>query len=109
MMFVLLGIFFYMLVKKNTFFKLNQCNSGFDERPVNDTVVLDMRRARMNNDKWKLLQQLNSPKIADLEKVKLIEMSKMLDELNNHVIKAPSLLKGINNDFLEKAVDNEDV
>ena len=109
MMFVLLGIFFYMLVKKNTFFKLNQCNSGFDERKMNDTVVLDMRRARMNHDKWKLLQQLNSPKIADLEKVKLIEMSKMLDELNNHVIKAPNLLKGIKNDFLEKPARDEEI
>jgi len=109
MVFVLLGFFFYMLVNKNTFFKLNQCNSGFDERKMNDTILIDIRRVRLNNEKWKLLYDLNSPTKTDLEKVKLIEMSRILDDLNPRVVKAPNLFKGIKNDFLEKAVDNEEM
>jgi len=109
MIFGLVGFFFYMLLNKKLCLKVNQYNTGFDERQMNDTIVTDMMRVRMNNEKWKLLYDLNSPKKTYLEKVKLIEMSRMLDDLNPRLIKAPNLLKGIKNDFLEKDLDNEEM
>ena len=108
MIFGLVGFFFYMLLNKKLCLKVNQYNAGFDVRQMNDTILIDIRRVRLNNEKWKLLYDLNSPKKTDLEKVKLIEMSKMLDDLNPRVVKAPNLLKGIKNDFLKKNDDDDE-
>jgi hypothetical protein len=100
MIFFLWGIVIYLWINKKSLAKVNNCSSGCDERPIYHNEV-DIQQVKLNLKKWKLLQDLTSPKITDVEKVKLIQMSHMLDDLIPYTIKGPDLLKGLKSDFTE--------
>jgi hypothetical protein len=69
----------------------NNC-SGYDERPINETVI-DMRIIRQYHEKLELLNLLNSSKISQAEKLQLIYKSPFLEDLNPYKIKSSNLTK----------------
>jgi hypothetical protein len=75
-------------------FKLNKLFSVNHEMPMNITCA-DMQNIRMQHNKWVLLQELRSPSLNTIEKIKLIQMYSLFDELNQNIITSPNVTKGL--------------
>jgi hypothetical protein len=70
--------------------------SGKDERPIHtNNSYVDIYNFKINREKWKLLQQLKSPDISDIQKVKIIQLNHMLEELKPNIVTATNLFKGL--------------
>jgi len=68
--------------------------SGYDKRPINETLV-NLYEFNKNYQKLKLLKKIQSNNTNEKDKIKLIYDSHLIDELNPNVIKPPNLTKGL--------------
>ena len=95
-MFIII-LYCFLLVNtiiKNNIIQVKKKYSGMDQRPINESCV-DIDTIKLYHEKMQLLKLLQSSEINNVEKVKIINNSHLLDELNPNSIKPPNFTKGL--------------
>ena len=95
-MFVIILYCFLLMntIIKNNILQVKKKYSGIDQRPINESST-DINTIKVYHEKMQLLQLLQSSEINHEEKVKIINNSHLLDELNPNRIKPPNFTKGL--------------